>query len=122
MDSILTSIKLKLGITEECTDFDVQLVMFINTAFSILYQIGAITNYEFYIEDETATWKDLLGESKNNEGIKTYIYAKVKMMFDPPTNGAHMEALRGVIDELEFRTPISANDVKEEVEGNESWR
>lgn len=121
MDSILTSIKLKLGITEECTDFDVQLVMFINTVFPILYQLGAISRAGFYIEDAIATWDDLLGGDKHNEGIKTYIYAKVKMMFDPPTNSSHMEALKSIIEELEFRTPIAASDAPEEVEDNATY-
>lgn len=121
MDSILTSVKKNLGITEECEDFDNQLIMFINTVFPILYQIGATTKYSFFIEDKIATWDDLLGDDKNNEGIKTYVFAKVKIMFDPPSNSTHMEALKNIIDELEFRTPISANDIKEEVADDASF-
>lgn len=121
MDSILTSIKLELGIAEECEDFDRQLIMFINTVFPILYQIGATNKYGFFIEDKVATWDDLLGDDKNNEGIKSYVYAKVKIMFDPPSNSTLMEALKSIIDELEFRTPISANDIKEEVDDDAAF-
>lgn len=122
MDSILTSTKVKVGIVEEETSFDEEIIDIINTAFQTLWQLGAISKRGFAIEDSIATWDDILGDSTDNEGIKSYIKSKVKMDFDPPANSSHMEALKNRISELEFRLQVDNNVKEEEVEDDESWR
>ena len=84
MDSILTSIKKLLGITEEDTSFDTDVIIQINSAFMILNQLGVGPEEGFIISDDMATWDEFLPEGKQLEGVKTYIYLKVKLVFDPP--------------------------------------
>lgn len=113
MTSILTSVKKNLGIDEKSEDFDVDIITHINTAFQILFQLGAIENKGFFIEDKSVHWDDLLGESTDMEAIKTYVYAKVRLMFDPPQSSSHLDALKGIVSELEWRLSIApdANNI-----------
>lgn len=106
MDSILNSVKKLLGITPEYTDFDIDLIIHINSVFMILNQIGVGPDGGFSITSSTETWSEYLGDDYRLESVKSYMYAKVRMMFDPPQNGALSEALNNVISELEFRLSI----------------
>lgn len=108
MDSILTSIKKLLGITEEYTHFDVDIIMHINTVLAILTQMGVGPAEGFSIEDKSATWDDYLSNKLYFEPVKTYIYLKVKLMFDPPLSSAVMESMNRMISELEFRLNAAA--------------
>lgn len=104
MESILQSIKKMIGITEEYTAFDVDIIMHINSVFMILNQIGIGPEKGFSIQDETALWSDFLPEgNKNFEAVKTYMYLKVKFIFDPPLSSSVMEAMKQMINELEWR-------------------
>lgn len=103
-NSILNSVKESIGIVEEYTHFDNVLIMHINSVFMILNQIGVGPEKGFSISDETAQWSDFLPEdNKNYEAVKSYVSAKVRLMFDPPTGSVHMECLKQVINELEWR-------------------
>ena len=104
MDSILTSVKESLGIVEECTDFDSVIIMHINTVFSILNQLGAGPTTGFSITDKNAKWTDFISaEQTNMEMIKTYVYAKVKLIFDPPLSSIVEKCTKEIITELESR-------------------
>ena len=103
MDSILTSIKKLLGITEEYTQFDVDITMYINTIISVLTQIGVGSNIGFIVNDATDTWDDWLTTSTDLESVKTYIYLRVRLLFDPPTNSAVTKSYEQIIRELECR-------------------
>ena len=105
-DSILTSIKKLLGITEEYTHFDADVLMHINMAFMVLYQLGVGPSTPFSIEDASATWSDFLGDLA---GVKTYIYQKVKLVFDPPQSSAAITALKENIAELEWRLNVTVD-------------
>lgn len=108
-DSILNSIKGLLYIDESETGFDNDIIMHINSVFMILNQLGVGPKEGFFISDDTATWTDYLGEDKSLEGVKTYVYMKVKMIFDPPTSSAVMESMKRYIDEFEWRLNITAS-------------
>lgn len=110
MDSILTSIKKMLGIAEEYTHFDDDLIMHINSVFSILTQIGVGPAEGFSISDEHATWDDFLGDEPNPKlnGVKTYVYQKVRLIFDPPVSSAHSTALSESIKEFEWRLHLES--------------
>lgn len=108
MDSILTSIKKLLGITEEYTHFDADLIMHINTVFMILNQMGVGPSEGFAIEDSSATWDEFLSNKLYYEPVKTYVYLKVKLLFDPPLSSAVMEATNRTISELEVRLNLAA--------------
>ena len=101
--SILTSIKKLLGIAEEDTSFDQDIIMHINTVFAILAQLGVGPANGFSIEDEGAIWSDYLGNTTNLELVKSYIYMKVRSMFDPPTSSILADAMNKNISELEWR-------------------
>lgn len=101
--SILTSIKKLLGITEEYTHFDSDLVMHINSVFSILTQLGMGPSIGFMIENEENTWDEFVPEERGLELVKSYVYLKVKLLFDPPTSSALSEATNKMVDELEWR-------------------
>lgn len=103
MDSILTSIKKLLGITEEYTHFDPDIIMHINSVFMILNQMGVGPSEGFRIEDKSTTWDEYITEGENIESVKSYIHLKVKLLFDPPQGGAVMEATKQMINELEWR-------------------
>ena len=92
-----------LGIAEEYTHFDADIIMHINTVFMILTQMGVGPEEGFSIEDDMAEWSDFIDEVKFHEGVKSYMFLKVRVLFDPPTSSAVMEASNRMIDELEWR-------------------
>lgn len=109
MESILTSIKKMLGITEEYTHFDADLIMHINSVFVTLRQLGVGPKEGFRIEDETSLWSDFISEDDMRfESVKTYIYLKVRLLFDPPLNSAVIESINRISNELEWRLNIEA--------------
>lgn len=109
MESILTSIKKLLGITEEYEHFDPDIIMHINSVFMILTQMGVGPSEGFIIEDETTTWSDYSENTMPIESIKTYIYLRVRLLFDPPSSSAVIESMNRTINELEWRLNSSVD-------------
>lgn len=109
MDSILTSIKKLLGITEEYENFDQDIIMHINSAFMILNQLGVGPKSGFSISDKSSTWDEFIPERSNLEAVKTYVHLKVKLMFDPPLSSTVIEAIKSQINELEWRLNASVD-------------
>ena len=107
-ESILTSIKKLLGITKEYKNFDADIIMHINTVFMILGQLGVGPKEGFMIEDDTSTWDEYIEDPIKLKAVETYIYLKVKLMFDPPLSSAVMEANKQMINELEWRLNVEA--------------
>ena len=104
MESILTSIKKLLGIAEEYDHFDNDIIMHINSVFMILTQLGVGPSRGFMITDSSATWDDFLPEASDDlQAVKTYMYMKVRLMFDPPTSSAVMESMNRMVSEFEWR-------------------
>ena len=109
MDSILTSIKKLLGIEEEYTQFDSDIIMHINTVFLNLTQLGVGPAEGFLIEDDSATWDDFIGDSSQLQAVKTYVYLKVKLLFDPPLSSSVTESINRIISELEWRLNVAVD-------------
>lgn len=119
-DTILTSIKQMLGLTEDYTPFDREIVMHINSVLMILEQLGVgspgyrITLSQTPGEDpqwvSTETWTSYFGAgyTGDKEAVKSYIYTKVKLLFDPPASGTLMESYKKLADEFEFRLNVAA--------------
>lgn len=104
MDSILTSTKKLSGVSESCPHFDDQIVAYINSVFFVLKQLGVGPAEGFVITDESEIWSDFLPDDiVLREATKDYMSAKVRLKFDPPSNSAHMEALKSTIAEYEWR-------------------
>ena len=112
MESILISIKKLLGITEEYNQFDPDIIMHINSVFMILTQLGVGPAEGFSIEDDTSVWSDFIQDIKKLESVKTYIYLKVKLLFDPPLSSAVIESMNRLINELEWRLNVAAESTE----------
>lgn len=108
-DSILKSIKKMLGIHESYTEFDTDIIIHINSVLSILTQVGVGSEEGFYISDASDEWSDFIGDRTDVEMIKTYVYLKVKQMFDPASSSAVSEASKNLINELEWRISVNYN-------------
>lgn len=105
MESILTSIKAQLGYGEDETGYDAELIMHINSVIMDLTQLGVGPAEGFEIEDETSTWQDFLGDNvKKLSGVKTYIYMRVKLIFDSSTMSSSLiESYNKQCDRFEWR-------------------
>ena len=104
--SILTDIKKKLGLAKEYTIFDEDVITHINAAFSILNQLGVGPIEGFMIEDELGDWVDFVIPMNQRNLVKTYIYLKVSMLFDPPQTSFLIEAKTKQIEEYEWRLNV----------------
>lgn len=107
-ESILTSIKKLLGITEDYEHFDQDIIMHINSVMMILNQLGVGPTNCFSISDKTSIWSDFLSEETNLESVKTYIYLKVRLLFDPPSNSYVIDSINRMINEFEWRLNVAA--------------
>ena len=101
-DSILNSVKLQLGILPEYTVFDQQLIIAINTAFSILHQLGVGPKDGYAIEDESNRWEEVVTKQSLNM-VKSYVFLKVKLLFDPPATSFVLDAYNKQLAEMEWR-------------------
>jgi hypothetical protein len=107
MDSILISTKKLSGVSENCPHFDDQVVAYINSVFFVLKQLGVGPEQGFIITDESEIWSDFLpNDVVLREATKAYVSAKVRIQFDPPSNSAHLEALKSIIAEYEWRANV----------------
>ena len=102
-DSILDSMKKLLGISNDYNHFDQDIIIHINTAFMSLRQIGVGPKEGFAVHGSKATWGDFLPDMKTLESVRTYLYLKVRLIFDPPTNSAVVEIFNKNINEIEWR-------------------
>lgn len=102
-DSILTSTKKMLGLDESYTAFDLDITMHINSVFSTLRQLGVGPTAGFMITDASSTWTEFLGGDSRYNSVKSYVYMKVRMMFDSPSTAHLVTALEKQITEMEWR-------------------
>lgn len=108
-ESILDSIKKLLGIFPSDTVFDVDIIFHINTVFANLAQMGVGpidangNNIGFKISSSENVWSEFTDDDVLMENVKTYIYIKVKLTFDPPTSSALLDAYKEQAKELEWR-------------------
>lgn len=114
--SILDDIKKLLGIDSEDTSFDTDIKIHINTTMLSLSQIGIGPLNDIIITSKDNTWHDFIGTSTINlEGVKTYIYLKTKLIFDPPTNSTTIQSIENSLKELEWRMmlAVETNNLEE---------
>lgn len=101
--SILDSVKKTLGIGSADDSFDQDIIMHINTVLANLVQMGVGPKEGFAISDNVPVWEDFIGESPKMSQVQTYVYLKVKMLFDPPTSSTLLESTNRMASELEWR-------------------
>lgn len=108
MESILNSIKKMLGIEADYEPFDPDIIMHINSVFMDLATIGVGPSEGFRIEDDTSSWTDFIPGELNFDAIKSYMYLRVKLLFDPPTSSAVLESYKREIDKWEWKLHVLA--------------
>jgi hypothetical protein len=102
--SILTSTKQKLGLAEDYTVFDLDIIDYINSAFSTLTQLGVGPEAGFMIEDDAGVWSDFIPiDDPQYNSVKIYVYLRTRMLFDPPQTSYHIAAMNEQVKELEWR-------------------
>lgn len=108
-DSILLSTKKILGIEESYTVFDLDILTHINSVFTTLTQLGVGPETGFFIEDELATWDLFIAPWENLNAVKSYVYLRVRLLFDPPATSFHIAALENQVKELEWRLNVQVD-------------
>lgn len=112
MESILTSIKKLLGIAEDYPHFDSDIIIHINSILTIVSQLGIGPKEGFLITGPSEQWSDFIEHPKLYEMVKTYIYLRVRLLFDPPQSSALMDAMNRQANELEWRLSIIHDTLK----------
>lgn len=108
LDSILNTVKKLLGIDVDDTSFDDDIIILINSSMLSLSQMGIGPVNGFIVTSSVDKWTDYISDNTINlEGVKTYLYLKVKLTFDPPTNSTVIEAMKKTLEELEWRMMLS---------------
>jgi len=115
-NSILNDIKKLLGIAPDYTNFDTDIIININSVFMILNQLGVGPKEGFKITGADETWDSYIADEDDLEAVKTYIWLKVKIVFDPPLNSTVMEAHKQMISEYEWRLNIQSEGGKSDVD------
>ena len=110
IEGILTSVKKNLGIVEEYGHFDADVITHINSVFSVLHQLGVGPSEGFSITGPAETWRDFLPDSATLEMAKSYVYLKVKLLFDAPANSSVLSATNSMISEFEWRLQVAAEE------------
>ena len=105
-DSILISVKKVLGLDSGYTAFDQDVIMHINSALSILTQLGIGQDVGYQIVDETGTWDDVIEGNLLLNTVKSYVYLRVRMLFDPPNTSFVLSAMQEQLKELEWRISV----------------
>lgn len=111
-DSILKTIKSMLGPDSDYEAFDTDIIIHINSALATLTQVGIGRAKGFRITGPSETWSDFLGDAEDLDSAKTYVYCKVKMVFDPPTNSSLSTAMKELCQELEWRLNVAVDPGK----------
>lgn len=121
MESILTSIKKLIGIDEEYTQFDTDIIIHINSVLMVLTQLGVGPSEGFMISDEYSTWEDFIGNKPYLSSVKSYMHLRVKLLFDPPLSSAALESLKKQADEFEWRLQVAVENNKSTEEEEETY-
>ena len=112
VDSILLSIKKLIGLAEDYTQFDTDLIIHINTAFAVLHQLGVGPKKPYTISGTEETWDEFVTDQINAENVRSYVYMKVKMLFDPPSTATMHEAFERQIQEMEWRLNVAVDPLE----------
>jgi hypothetical protein len=106
LDSILKSVKKVLGLPDEYDAFDPDVIMHINSILAVVNQLGVGPEGGMTIEDDTPTWDQFLGEDPRKNTVKTYVYLRVRLLFDPPSTAHALAAIKEQYKELEWRINV----------------
>lgn len=120
-ESILVSVKKLLGIAPEYEVFDTDIILHINSALSVLTQLGIGPSKGYMIRDANDLWSDFVKDDPRLELLKIYVYLRVRLIFDPPSSSSVIEAINNQIKEYEWRLTVISDELKSESEeGNQN--
>ena len=120
-ESILVSVKKLLGIAPEYEIFDTDIILHINSALSVLTQLGIGPSKGYMIRDANDLWSDFVKDDPRQELLKVYVYLRVRLIFDPPSSSSVIEAINNQIKEYEWRLTVISDELKlESEEGNQN--
>lgn len=120
-ESILVSVKKLLGIAPEYEVFDTDIILHINSALSVLTQLGIGPSKGYMIRDANDLWSDFVKDDPRQELLKVYVYLRVRLIFDPPSSSSVIEAINNQIKEYEWRLTVVSDELKlESEEGNQN--
>ena len=108
-ESILKTIRKMIGLPVDCSDFDTDLIIHINSAFSTLKDLGAGPSEGYKISGEDNTWSEFIGDNIDLEKVKNYVYLKTRLIFDPPQSSSVLDAYKQEIKELEWRINVAVD-------------
>lgn len=109
--SILSSVKKVLGLDDAYDVFDLDIVLHINSVFSDLQQLGLGPETGFQITDDTQTWDAFLGTETSLNAVKSYVYLRVRLLFDPPGTSYLIDAMQAQIQKMEWRLNVQRESV-----------
>lgn len=112
MDSILLSVKKMLGVPADYDVFDTDIILHINSVFEALNQMGLGPDEGFTISDASTEWSEYLTYGKESQMVKSYMYLKVRTLFDPPSNASLFNVFDQQIKEKEWRLVIFADELR----------
>lgn len=120
-DSVLYSIKKQLGLAPDYGAFDTELIIHINSIFGILNQMGVGPKKPFRIDGPDQSWNEFTKDSRIVEIVQTYMYLKVRTLFDPPSAATMFQAMNDQIDEYEFRLYVLGDEGGDDDDGDDRY-
>lgn len=111
-ESILLSVKKMLGLDKDYDVFDPELIIHINTVFGTLHQLGVGPEDQFRITGDSETWSEFDTEGEQVDEVKSYIYLRVRLLFDPPSSSFVLSSFKEQLQELEWRLNVKADEIK----------
>lgn len=108
--SILKCTKKTLGLDPTYTPFDLEITIHINSVFSRLTQLGVGPTAGFRIEDDSAKWEDFISDDRLSD-VQSYMYLRVRMLFDPPDHGGVLASFKEQIEKLEWCINMTREDI-----------
>lgn len=109
-ESILDSIKKLLGLADDYTEFDKDIILHINSVFATLHQLGVGPSTPFSIEDKTTKWSAFISDTTNINNVVSYVYLHVRLLFDPPTNSSILSSYKEMLKEYEWRLNVAVDN------------
>lgn len=109
MDSILKSIKDRVGVEVDDKSFDTDIIDLINSAFADLNDIGVGPSEGFSISDDRDIWDDFVKDVRVLSSVKDFVYLTVKLTFDPPTQTSLLTSMENRLKKLEWRLNVKCD-------------
>ena len=109
--SILLSVKKMLGPSADYDIFDPELIIYINSVFGTLHQLGVGPEEKFVITGDSELWSDFTTEGEEIEEVKSYMYLRVRLLFDPPSSSFVLSSFKEQMKELEWRLQCKAEEI-----------